>query len=290
MFSMIAQNSILSAIERRPEFAGLLREDQQFARGDSEGIGESVNSWYDRLMLQSGLRVSPSLWLGLILFCGLAVGGAAFVATERLSVTTIFAAIGLVIPIVWAAVARSRRKNAIMTQLPGMADELARCARSGRNLEHSFMVVAFDTPSPLGEELRISARRMEMGIDVGSAVKDLSLRTGVSTLTMFSSALAVHQDTGGDLISVLERLATAVRDRLHFVSRQQAATIASRMGALMMVIVPVLVMGFYLFRDPDYLNNLLNSFWGRLSLWLGVILQIVGCLLVYRILSRSARF
>jgi tight adherence protein B len=241
-------------------------------------------------MLQSGLRVSPSLWLGLTLLCGLAVGGAAFVATERAMVTTIFALIGLLIPIGSATIARSRRKAAIMAQLPGMADELARCARSGRNLEQSFMIVAFDTPSPLGDELCLSARRMEMGIDVGSAVKDLAARTGVSTLTMFSSALAVHQETGGDLISVLERLATAVRDRLHFVSRQQAATIASRMGAIMMVIVPVLVMAFYLFRDPDYLNNLLNSFWGRLSLWIAVIFQIVGCLLVYRILSRSARF
>ena len=90
--------------------------------------------------------------------------------------------------------------------------------------------------------------------------------------------------------SVLERLATAVRDRLHFVSRQRSATIAARLGAVMMVFIPVLVMGFYLFRDPNYLNILLNSFWGRLSLWTGVSLQIVGCLLVVRILSRSARF
>jgi tight adherence protein B len=129
-----------------------------------------------------------------------------------------------------------------------------------------------------------------MGIDVGRAVKDLAARTGVSTLTMFSSALAVHQDTGGDLISVLERLAMAVRDRLHFVSRQRAATIASRMGAIMMVIIPVLVMGFYLFRDPAYLNTLLNSYWGRLSLGLGVFFQVIGCLLVFRILKRSSRF
>ena len=131
---------------------------------------------------------------------------------------------------------------------------------------------------------------MEMGLDVSSSVRDLEARTGVSTLTMFSSALSVHQDTGGDLISVLERLATAVRDRQHFVARQRAATIAARMGAVMMVAIPILVMGFYLFRDPNYLNSLLNSFWGRLSLWTGVVLQIVGCLLVYRILSRSARF
>ena len=171
-----------------------------------------------------------------------------------------------------------------------MADEVSRCARSGSNLEHSFMLVAADTPSPLGDELRVSARRMEMGLDVGSAVKDLAARTGVSTLTMFTSALTVHQDTGGDLISVLERLATAVRDRLHFVARQRAATIASRMGAILMVVIPVLVMSFYLFRDPNYLTSLTGSFWGRLSLWTAIVFQVVGCLLVFRILSRSARF
>jgi tight adherence protein B len=205
-------------------------------------------------------------------------------------VTAVAAIVGLLLPIGFAIYARTSRQTAIMNQLPGMADELSRCARSGRNLEHSFMLVAADTPSPLGDELRLSARRMEMGLDVGSAVKDLAARTGVSTLTMFSSALAVHQDTGGDLISVLERLATAVRDRLHFVSRQRAATIASRMGAILMVVIPVLVMGFYLFRDPNYLNSLLNSFWGRLSLWTAVVLQIIGCLMVFRILSRSSRF
>jgi tight adherence protein B len=220
----------------------------------------------------------------------LALGGAVFVVTERPFVTAAAALIGLSIPMIGASIARSRRQKAIMEQLPGMADELSRCARSGRNLEHSFMLVAADTPSPLGDELRISARRMEMGLDVGSAVKDLAARTGVSTLTMFTSALTVHQDTGGDLISVLERLATAVRDRLHFVARQRAATIASRMGAILMVVIPVLVMSFYLFRDPNYLTSLTGSFWGRLSLWTAIVFQVVGCLLVFRILSRSARF
>jgi tight adherence protein B len=287
---MIAPNNTLSTLERRPEFSGLLREDTQFARGESTGVGESVNGWFDELMIHSGLRTSPSLWLGLCVLFAAALGGSVFVITERPFVTAIVAAIGLFVPIIFAMSARTRRQKLIMDQLPGMSEELARCARSGRNLEHSFMLVAADTPSPLGDELRISARRIEMGLDVGRAVKDLAARTGVSTLTMFSSALAVHQDTGGDLICVLERLATAVRDRLHFVSRQRAATIASRMGAIMMVIIPVLVMGFYLFRDPSYLNTLLSSFWGRLSLGLGVFLQVIGCLFVFRILKRSSRF
>lgn len=287
---MIAPNSTLTSLERRPEFSGLLKEDTQFARGESDGLGESVNGWFDALMIQSGIRTSPGIWLGLCMVSCITLAGIAFVTTERPVATVIFGGVGAFLPIGYAIYARMTRQQKIMDQLPGMADELARCARSGRNLEHSFVLVAADTPAPLGEELRISARRMEMGIDVGSAVKDLASRTGVSTLTMFSSALAVHQDTGGDLISVLERLATAVRDRLHFVSRQRAATIASRMGAIMMVIIPILVISFYLFRDPNYLNSLLNSFWGRLSLWTAIVLQIVGCVTVFRILSRSSRF
>jgi len=286
---MIAPNPTLRTLERRPAFSGLLKEDQTFSSG-GEGVGETVNGWFDELMLQSGIRTPPAVWLGLCALSGLAFGGSVYVLFEREIMAAIFGAAGLIVPLIIAMSIRARRQKAIMDQLPSMAEEMARCARSGRNLDHAFMMVASDTPSPLGDELRISARRMEMGIDIGSAVQDLAARTGVSTLTMLSSALAVHQDTGGDLISVLERLATAVRDRLHFVSRQRAATIASRMGAIMMVIIPILVMSFYLFRDPNYLSSLMSSFWGRLSLWAAVTLQIVGCLLVYRILSRSARF
>lgn len=94
-------------------------------------------------------------------------------------------------------------------------------AGSGRNLQQSFVLVAADTPAPLGDELRLCARRMEMGLEPSEATRDLVERTGVTALTMLSSAIAVNQETGGDLIVVLERLSTSVRDRLHFSSRQR---------------------------------------------------------------------
>lgn len=288
---MIASNpGFKTTIERRPEFADLLKEDQRFATGQGNDVGESINGWFDRLMIQSGIRTSPIVWLGLCLVVALTLGGLVFVLLEQPFPAAIAGILGAFLPIGIAIALRSQRQKKIMDQLPGMAEELARAARSGRNIESSFQLVAADTQAPLGDELRISARRTEMGLDLASAVRDLADRTGVGTLTMFSSAVAVHQDTGGDLIMVLERLATSVRDRLHFVSRLRAATIASRLGAVMMLIVPIAVIGFYLFRDPDYLNKLLSSFWGRLSLWLAVVMQIVGAITVFRILQRSARF
>ena len=287
---MIAPNNPLPTLERRREFVGLLRENQQFATGSGTGMSESVNGWFDRLMLQSGIRTSPMLWLAFCLLSALAFGGMAFVLLESAVPTAFCTVFGLLVPVGMAIALRNRRQTAIMAQLPGMADELARSARAGRNLEQSLLLVAGDTPAPLGSELKMSARRMEMGMDVASSVRDLADRTGVSTLTMFSSALALNQDTGGDLIMVLERLATAVRDRLHFVARQRAATVSSRWGAAMMVIIPFIVMVIYTVWYPDYLARLTDSYAGRISLWLGIAGLLTGSFFVYRILARSARF
>ncbi|MFM7059522.1 MAG: type II secretion system F family protein [Planctomycetota bacterium] len=287
---MAAPGTAVRNIERRPEFAGLLKETENFAGGSGTGASEAVNGWFDRLMRQSGIRTTPGVWLGLCAVTGLAFSGPLQVFLERPLVSAVGGLSGLAMPLLLAMGLRSRRQSAILKQLPPAAEELARLARSGRNLQQSFVLVAADTPAPLGEELRLSARRMEMGLEPSEATRDLVDRTGVTALTMLSSAIAVNEETGGDLIVVLERLATSVRDRLHFSSRQRAATIASRLGAFMMVFVSVGVVIFYTVRDPNYLDSLFSSYWGRLSFWAGVVLQIVGGLLVYRILGRTAKF
>ncbi|MFM8476603.1 MAG: type II secretion system F family protein [Planctomycetaceae bacterium] len=287
---MAVPGTVVRNIERRPEFAGLLKETESFSAGSGEGASDAVNGWYDRLLRQSGIQTPPGVWLGLCVVLGLAFAGPLQVFLERPLVSAVGGVLGLFLPIVLALTLRSRRQAAILKQLPPAAEELSRLARSGRNLQQSFLLVAADTPIPLGDELRLSARRMEMGLEPAEATRDLVDRTGVTALTMLSSAIAVNQETGGDLIVVLERLATSVRDRLHFSSRQRAATIASRLGAFMMVVVSVGVVIFYTVRDPNYLDSLFSSYWGRLSFWAAVVLQVVGGLLVYRILGRTAKF
>ena len=271
-------------------FDGILKEDVRFATGDTDSPGEALNGWFDRLMLRSGIQTPPAVWLMLCLLIGFSIGGTVFVVSENFPATTAGFFVGLVVPIVIAMSLQIRRQQKIMEQLPDMADALARTARTGRNVSYALRAVAADTPSPLGDELRLVVRRSEMGMDLGNAVRDLADRTGVTTLTMFSSAVGVHQDTGGDLIQVLERLATAVRDRLHFVNRMRAATVASRLGVILMLIVPPLVVLLFTLSRENYIADLIGSFWGRLSLGLAVTLQIVGGLIVFRILRRSARF
>lgn len=280
---------VTEPIERRPEFAGILRDEQIYSTGRADDAAERINGWFDRLMIQSGLNVSPPVMLLLCLLGTITLGGGVFVLQENLLTTGLAAALGGAAPLLTAVVQRNRRQMQMLRQMPGMVGELARAARTGRNLEQCFLTVAADTPVPLGSELRLCARKMQMGVGVGAAVRELPERTGLVSANVLVTALTVHQQTGGDLVRVLERLAQTIRDRLTFLGRIRAATAASRATAVLMVALPPLILAFFLMRDPAYFTNLMASRWGRIATGISITLQLIGTAWIVRILKNSRR-
>jgi tight adherence protein B len=275
-------------ISSRPEFAGILREQETYQTGSS-GVGNDINGWFDRLMIQSGWGAAPSAVLALCMLFGVAAGGGVFVLQENLLSAGLAFLFGSTIPILIAIAMRSHRQRELSRQLPGMIDELSRAARAGRSLEECLKMVASDTPAPLGTELKLCTRRIELGLPVQSALAELPLRTGLVSVSVLTTALAVHRQSGGDLVQVLERLSRTVRDRQEFQGRLRAQTAASRATAMLMVILPPLILAFFIFRDPAYLPDLLRSPWGSRSLVLAISLLFVGILWVMRVLRTSTR-
>jgi tight adherence protein B len=139
----------------------------------------------------------------------------------------------------------------------------------------------------LGGELKLATGRVEMGVPLKDALRDLPKRTGLMTLGLMCTSLVVQQQTGGDLVTVLERLSRTVRDRLLFLGRLRAATAASRATAILMIVLPPAVLAFFVYRKPTYFDELMSSAWGRNSTILAVCLEIAGALWVMRILKDS---
>lgn len=274
-------------ITPRPEFGGILREQETYSTGDSDDVGNRINSWFDLLMIQSGIGLSPSMVLALSLCTGVALGGLVFVLQENPITTAIAAFIGFIAPIVIAVIMRSRRQTVMMNQMPPMIDELSRAAKTGRSLEACLQVVANDTPAPLGTELRRCTDRVAFGLPLSQALEELPIRTGLVSTSVLATALGVHRETGGDLVHVLHRLSATIRDRIQFQGRLAAATAASRAVAIMMITLPPAILAFFIFRDPDYLQNLMASTWASRLTVLAIILQIIGSLWVMRVLASS---
>ncbi len=278
-----------TTIEPRREFSGILKERENFGTGRSADTSDRLNSWFDTLMLQSGWEIAPSMILMLCVCTAIAVGGLVFVIQENLLTTALGALIGFIAPIAAAMFARSRRQTQLMQQIPPMLEELGRAAKTGRSVEQCLQLVATDTPAPLGSELRLAAGRLKMGVPLRDALRDLPERTGLMTLNLLNTTLTVQQQTGGDLVTVLNRLSQAVRDRLLFLGRLRAATAASRATATLMIVLPPAILAFFLFRDPDYFQNLMGSSWGRNATLMAIALEVIGGIWVLRILKDSQR-
>ncbi len=281
----------MKPIEPLNEFASILRDQQTFGDpdNDSGGFANSVNNEFDKLMVQSGLDIAPGVMLFFCLFVGLVAGGMMFVFQENPLTAGMLCAIGASVPIVVAVIARQRRQQKMMQQLPGMIDELARAAKTGRSIQQCWEIVANDTPVPLGDELKTCSNRMRMGEDLASALRELPYRTGIVTLNILVTALGVHQQTGGDLVRVLERLSQTIRDRLLFLGRLRAATAGSRLTAVLMLGLPVFIVLFFTARDSDYFVKLMASRMGQNVTLIGIALQIVGTIFIANILKNSQR-
>jgi len=271
----------------QPDFTGILREQETFGTGKGEDAADQINSWFDELMLQSGLGIGPSMMVALCLCSAITFGGGLFVIQENLLTTALAGLVGFILPVVVAIMARTSRQDKMTSQIPAMLEELARAAKTGRSVEQSLQMVAADTPDPLGGELKLATGRVEMGVQLKDALRDLPRRTGLMTLGLMCMTLIVQQQTGGDLVTVLERLSRTVRDRLLFMGRLRAATAASRATAILMIVLPPAVLGFFVYRKPNYMDELLSSSWGRNTTILAVCLEIIGALWVMRILKDS---
>ena len=159
----------------------------------------------------------------------------------------------------------------------------------GRAAAQRFLHAPQQILGALGGEVQECSRRMKMGEDLPQAIHELPYRTGLITLNILVTALSVHQLTGGDLVSVLERLSQTIRDRLLFLGRLRAATVGSRATAVLMLALPVAIIIFFSLRDPLYVQKLMDSDMGRKVTLGAIAMEIVGSLFILRILQNSQR-
>tara|TARA_R110002111_G_scaffold168038_1_gene233893 strand:+ start:198836 stop:199696 length:861 start_codon:yes stop_codon:yes gene_type:complete len=285
----MATDAAINTKKTADSFSDILRDRNKYSNTDSKQLGNRVNGGFDELILHSGITADPGIVLFFCLMTSLLLGGLIFILQENfLSASIAFMAGGMA-PVGYLIYRRGQRQKRINEQLSDMIDELARAAKTGRSLNHCFISVAEKTPAPLGDELKESARRLQMGVSMRAALDGLFERTGVASLNILSMALIVHQETGGDLVRVLERLARTIRDRVLFLGRLRTATAGSRATAILMIMLPPLILGFFILRDPTYLTTLMASNWGRGATFTAIALQVVGSLWVLRVLKTSQR-
>jgi Flp pilus assembly protein TadB len=252
-------------IQPQPEFAQILRNEPFASLGDPArranqlDSGERINRAFDRLLLQSGTRLSGAVVLRLCVLTAIAAGGSVFVFSENLLATALVAGVGAVLPVAALAIRRARRRSRLAEQFARLVEQILRATRAGRRLGPSLEHIASRTEPPLGDELRLALQRRQLGLDLAEAFGELPERTGLSEAQVLATALRLAERRGGDLAPALETFAESLRNQARQARGQREASIADWASGVLVFLLQALVVWLFVMADPQQLARLADS-------------------------------
>ena len=271
-----------SAAGAAPRIGRAIRPERQV---HTRGPVGRFDRWFLGLIRDSGVGWDPASAVLIAVFCGIAAAGTLFLWQEDPLPAALGLGIGLILPATYLAYRRNKRIRLLQDQLPAALDMLARSVRVGHSLDQALLLVGRQSSEPLAGEFRMCAHQLEMGMSMASVMRRLVDRVRLHDVRIFTTTLTVHRQTGGNIASVLERLASVVRDRLSYRRQLRVATAAGKASAILVALVGPMVFLFFFFFRPEYVNTMLASPLGQSLLVVAAFLELVGLIWTARLLK-----
>lgn len=189
------------------------------------------------------------------------------------------------LPFIYLGIRRRRRLRAFTEQMPDMLTLLVGGLRAGYGLTQALEAVVERIGPPASTEIERVMQAVDLGIPLRHALSDAVARIGSDDFNLMVVAINVQYETGGNLAETLEIIGETIRDRLRMLSEIRVLTSQQRFTGYVLAFLP-LVVGLLIFLiNPDYVDDLFEPGWIRILPAAAVGLQIVGFLIIRRIVD-----
>lgn len=223
------------------------------------------------------------LTLNLLVAAGLPI--AVWLATGAWPLVAVAAGVAMAAPN-WLLLRLARRRRQRFTsQLPDLLLLVAGSLRAGAGLTVALRQVSLEMAAPAGQEIDLVLREQRLGSSLDQALTGLERRMGGDELRLFTAAMRIASDTGGNLAETLERLAESIRQRLAIEAKIQALTSQGRLQGWIMAALPVAVALALFVLEPEAMEPLVATWQGWLVLLGVAALELAGLLMIRRIMA-----
>ncbi|KMN13432.1 type II secretion system protein F [Pseudomonas weihenstephanensis] len=253
----------------------------RLAEGQPQSGAKAVGvAWLDRAFLQAGLG-RPSerlglwigLWAGVITVAGLLGGWSFFIASVLLPPLL------LRVFISWRYHRRVRR---MVEQLPQLLDHCVRSLKAGRTLADAVLLAIEASSDPLKTGISRVSRNVQLGVSLPDAVQDFAQLYEREEFRLFALGLRVNHRYGGNASELLENLIVLIRERDQGARQLKAMTGETRITAIVLGVLPILLLAYFSLTNPGYLPKLWNDSAGQHLLLAALAMQVMGSLALWR--------
>jgi tight adherence protein B len=242
----------------------------------------SASSLY---LYQAGVTLS----IGTLLMTS--IGGAAFLGCVLFlwfgaTIPALFlSAAFLPLPFLYVRMKRAKRLSLLEQQLPEALGMMVSALRVGHSLIASLGAVAQESSDPIGGEMRKCFDEQNYGVDLRTALQNLTKRAPLQDFRIFVAAVMIQKESGGNLAEVLEKVALTTRDRFRLKKQVSVHTAQGRMTGWILSLLPVaLGVGMY-FVNPDGISVLWKRSIGLKMLYTAIGMDVLGALIIRKIVG-----
>jgi tight adherence protein B len=178
---------------------------------------------------------------------------------------------------------RRQRFDKFEQGLPDTLDLMVSAMRAGHSLISALDLAANESPDPIGTELRICFDEQNYGLELKTAMNNLSARVPLQDLKIVITAILIQKESGGNLAEVFDKAAYVIRERFRLKRQVRVHTAQGRLTGWILSFLPVVLgIGLYLI-NPKSMSLLWTRPIGVKLLYTAAGMTITGSLIIRKI-------
>lgn len=258
-----------------------IRKERKKKKKETRGVLVKLES----LITAAGLLIWPSefliLW-GLSAF----VPALLFFSLSR-SITVSLGTLisGLILPPFILFRKKTKRTELLEKQLVEAVGIIANSLKSGLTFQQAMVSISQDMPDPISKEFARIVREINLGNSVEKALTNAAERLGSNNFMMIVSAILIQRQIGGNLSDILTNIAGTIKERFRIKNEIRVLTTTGRTSGKVIGLLPIFILLFFMIANPAYVEGFFHTTIGILMLSIGAVLEIIGFLVIHRIVS-----
>ncbi len=193
--------------------------------------------------------------------------------------------VGYMLPAFYVRARVTRQVRKFNDQLADMLTMVSNSLRAGFGLLQGLDLAAEQSQPPMSTELHHLLRDTRMGASIETALESMGERVGSYDLDVVITAILIQRSVGSNLSEVLEKVAHTIRERARIKGEINTLTAQKKLSGLLIALMPVAFVLVMLAINFEYMSALFTDPLGRFLLFVAIALDIIGILIIKRIVS-----
>lgn len=239
----------------------------------------------DSRLDRSGLTITLSSFLLIVIACGLAGFTICLIFTRNIYLSLAAGIVLLSVPFFYMGYKKREREVKFTEQFPDALTMISRSLRSGHSFTSAIELVGTEVSAPVGTLFKTAYDQQLLGLRINDTLNNLNNRIDSLDLRFFTTASDINREVGGNFAEILDKLADTIRERIKIRRQLKVHTAQGRMTGYILAAMPIIVFFLMNFMMPGYQKTLLNNDMGRTILIIAAVMQVVGFLVIRRIIN-----